>query len=71
MLINCFYRYDHGIKALLPYTVEGQVSQDDERYLYYMLDMNQLLLSHLYKCNYNQRFVDQKYQSNSANKTSC
>ena len=35
LLINSSYRYDHGIKAFLPYTVEGRVSRDDERYLFH------------------------------------
>ena len=34
-LIDRFYRYQYLQKILLPYSVEGQVSRSDERYLFF------------------------------------
>ena len=32
--MSYFYYYDYQVKICLPYTVEGQVSRADERYLF-------------------------------------
>ena len=35
--MSYFYYYDYQVKICLSYTVEGQVSRADERYLYITL----------------------------------
>ena len=43
LLISFAYPYDYSKEIIVAFTVEGQVSRDDERYLF--LFMNKLIIN--------------------------